>query len=377
MKKIMVIVVGTALLFSTGCAKNMVEANTNVIDVSTQKSETINIFGFVKSNNKKDIYIDFDAKIDKSKLKEGKKVKKGEVLLTLNYEDYKKEVDKKEIELKSAQLCRENWLSDIEKQKEDLENLQEHYDNESYPKLKKLNNELELMTESYKESSENIKLHKDLLDSGKISQGDYNSFKENVLEYKKSVVDLKSQIEIVKYDLKKEIDVLRHEVNKKSRKIKGTDGTIINCDSLNENSIKTLDKELKLMKQKTKLDYIDGDYIVSEMEDAIVYDVGFVEGEKVDTEKKLLSLVDINSLVVECSVPEEFVNNIKLGQKVRIIPQSNKGKAYKGSITYISNKATKKVGETTVSVEASIDNNDGFLLPDYSVALEIDLYENR
>ncbi len=374
MKNTIVIMMLLALSLSTGCTSHMVEASANGLDISTEKNETLNIFGFVKSNYKRDIYIDFDAKVDKADIKEGKKVKKGEVLLTLNYEDYKKEVDQKEIELKSAQLCRENWLSDIEKQKEDLANLQEQYNNESYPELKKLNNQLELMTKSYKESFQNIKLHEDLLDSDKISQGDYNSFKEAVLEYEKSVVELKSQIEIEKYNLKKEIDVLRHEVNKKSRTIKGTDGTIINCDSLNQDSIKSLDKELKLMKEKTKLDYIDGNYIVSDMEDAIVYDVGFVQGEKIDTEKKLLSLVDINSLVVEGSVPEEFINDIKLGQKVRIIPQSNKGKAYKGSITYIANKATKKVGETTVLVEASIDNNDGLLLPDYSVALEIDLY---
>lgn len=377
MKKTMVIVMILALSLSTGCASHMVEASVNALDISAEKDETINIFGLVKSNYKRDIYIDFDAKVDKADIKEGKKVKKGEVLLTLDYEEYKKEVDKKEIELKSALLCRENWLSDIEKQKKDLANLQEQINNESYPELKKLNNQLELMTKSYNESVQDIKLHEDLLYSSKISQGDYNSFKKNVLEYEKSVADLKSQIEIVKYNLEKEIDVLRHEVNKKSRTLKGTDGTTINCDSLNQDSIKSLDKELKLMKEKTKLKYIDGNNIVSEMEDAIVYDVGFVEGEKVDSEKKLLSLVDINSLVVEGSVPEEFINDIKLGQKVRIIPQSNKGKSYKGSITYIANKATKKIGETTVLVEVSIDKNDGLLLPDYSVALEIDLYRTR
>lgn len=378
MRKIIVVIMAVlALSLSTGCRSHMVEAKTNTSDTSVKSGETINIFGAVKSNNKKDVYIDFDATVDKADIKEGKRVKKGEVLLTLNYEDYKKDIDKKDVELKSAQLCRENWLSDIEKQKEDLENLQEQLNSESYPELKKLKYELELMTKSYDEAVQELKLQDELLDNGKISQGDYNSFKKNILEYEKSVIELKSQIEIVKYNLKKEIKTMKHELDKKSRTIEGTDGTIINCDSLNKNSIKSLEKELKLMKEKTKSDYIEGDDIVSEMDDAIIYDVGFVEGEKVDTEKKMFSLVDANSLVVEGSVPEEFINDIKLGQQVRIIPQSNKGKAYNGSITYIAKKATKKTGETTVLVEASIDDNDGLLLPDYSVTLEMDLNKTR
>ena len=79
----------------------------------------------------------------------------------------------------------------------------------------------------------------------------------------------------------------------------------------------------------------------------------------------------LNSLLVESNVPEEFIKDVKIGSMVTIIPQADKSKEYSGKVTYISNNAEDKNGETTVLVEISIDNNDGFLMPNFNVNLEI------
>lgn len=80
-----------------------------------------------------------------------------------------------------------------------------------------------------------------------------------------------------------------------------------------------------------------------------------------------------NEMVVEANIPEEFIKDITLGSKLTISPQANKSKTYTGEITYIASNAVRQNGETTILVEASIDNNDGFLMPGFNVNLSIDM----
>ena len=78
-----------------------------------------------------------------------------------------------------------------------------------------------------------------------------------------------------------------------------------------------------------------------------------------------------STLIIEADVSEEFIKDVKIGDNAAIISLADPSKEYKGKSTTISNMAVKKNGETIVPVEISIDNNDGFLLPNFNVDVEI------
>jgi multidrug resistance efflux pump len=81
----------------------------------------------------------------------------------------------------------------------------------------------------------------------------------------------------------------------------------------------------------------------------------------------VLQLIDADSLVVSAEVQEEFIQNISLGQKVKIIPASDKNLSISGVVTQIPNAAVEKDGKRIVKVEVKPENADGFLKPGYSV----------
>ena len=374
MKKILVIVVTSALLLSAGCSGKETPANTAPVE-SPQEDQTIDTFGIVKSNDVKDILISFPAIVEKVHVKEGQTVKKGDVLFTLNYDEFSNQIKSKNIELettkheyKNDSAEKNNITLELDKLNKDLARVKGYLEKKSDPDLSKLLNDLKNAEKVYKDSLEELKSKESLLKSGSISQTDYDSFKKSVDSDQKSVYDIKSSIEKATLDLQKEIDQLKFQISQKSSSLSGSDKS-----GIYQGKISTLENEIALLNSKLNKSYINENNIISDVDNGIVYNLGYVKGEAVDSNKKLLSIMDTNSIIVESNVPEEFIKDVKTGSTVTIIPQADKSKKYTGKITYIANKAIQQNGETTVLVQTSIDNNDGFLLPDFNVDLEISM----
>lgn len=366
MRKLLVITLCTALMLLAGCSK---EAQTNTLpSESPAPKNTIDTFGVVKSNNVTNILIDFPAVVDKIHVKEGQKVQLGEALYTIDYNQYKSEIEQKTVELNTLKHEQQYSSMELEKLKSDLSEIQNHLSNNSHPELKKLLAELESAQNTYSSSLEELKSKQVLFQKGSLSQAEFDSFNKTVEEHQKNVSDIKLSIEKARYDLQKEISQLKLQVAQKSENIGSN-----NNQGIYSQKIEALEKEIKLMNEKITKSYIKQNDIVSNIENAIVYDISYESGEAVSPAKKLISLLDSNSIIVEAYVPEEFIKDIKAGATVAIIPQADKSREYTGKITYIASKATSRNGETTVLVQSSIDNNDGFLLPDFNVNLEISI----
>jgi HlyD family secretion protein len=127
----------------------------------------------------------------------------------------------------------------------------------------------------------------------------------------------------------------------------------------------SIENDIKLLKDKLNKDYISGNNIICPVENGIVSELGYKAGDGISSEKKLLSLMDADSLVVKANVPEEFIKDVKLGAK------ADKNRKYAGKVAAISQKAQLQNGETVIPVEITIDNNDSFLLPDFNVDISI------
>lgn len=360
MKKKIIILLAI-LLLSAGCTSNKDNAVTSTA-VKKEMAQTVDTFGVVKSNDIKDIYIDFPVLVENILVKEGQKVKKGDALIKINYEDYKSQIKDKETELKSLMIEQQDNKFELAKLKSDLAKLQNHLKNNSYPELKKLANDLKNSKSIYDTSVQEFAKMQKLFDTGAISKDDLKSYEKSVNANQKAIDDVYASIEDTKYDLQKEVGETEFKVKQKDYDVE-----------IKAQKIKNTEDTIKLMKDKIVKAYIANNNIVSDLDNAIICDLGYVKGETTDTTKKLFSLMNLNSVIVQADVPEEFIKDIKLGSAAKIIPQADKSIEYIGKITYISNKGTLKNGETTVLVEASIDDRDEFLLPDFNVDLKIDI----
>jgi multidrug resistance efflux pump len=125
------------------------------------------------------------------------------------------------------------------------------------------------------------------------------------------------------------------------------------------------------MKEKLNKNYISGSNIVCTMDNGIVCELGYKAGDEVSSEKKILGLINMDTLVVKANVAEEFIKDVKLDAKAEIIPVADKSSKYDGKVTNIARKAVVQNGETVIPVEISIDNRDGFLLPNFNVDVKI------
>lgn len=129
--------------------------------------------------------------------------------------------------------------------------------------------------------------------------------------------------------------------------------------------------ELDVLKGKVNKSYINNGNIVSDMDNAVVSDISYRQGDIVSAQQKLMTLQDLNSLVIVAEVDEEFIKDIKEGSLVNIIPKYDSSSKIAGNVSRIYGEASKQNGDTFIKVEITMDKNDGKLLPNYSVDVEI------
>lgn len=373
MKKLFVLGMVAAMIFTPGCSEKKVSTEVSPTDV-IEKSATVDTFGIVKAKDVKDIYIDFPASIEDVPVKDGQEVKKGDVLLRINYDEFKSQINSNEIEMNSLKLEMENSQLELktsqlelEKLKKDLKELRDYLNNNSHPDLKQLISDLNNAKKIQEDSLIDLKTEQELFKTGTISKDELELYERNVENSKKSVNDIETSIEKTKRNLQKEIDNLELSIEQNSIKM----DSYKNTKGISEEKIKSLEKKTELMNKKINRNYINNNSIISDMDRAIVYDLNYVKGESVDITKKVLSIVNLDSMIIEADVPEEFIKDVNISSKVAIVPQADKSKKYSGKVTHISNKANEKNGETTVCVEISLEDNNGFLKPNFNVNLEI------
>ncbi|MCX7709322.1 MAG: efflux RND transporter periplasmic adaptor subunit [Clostridia bacterium] len=328
MRRMVSIMTLLAVLFSmTACGSKKESPKAASAAVTEEKSK-ISAYGTVKPQYIENINIDFPAIIEKVHVKDGQKVKQGDVIYTLNISEYLAKIKNQEIGLATER-------KDIHRQKN------------NDPNISKLYNDLANAEDLYKKALEDFDKKKQLLDQGAISQSEFDEFDKFVDAKKKAVDDAKYAINILGY----------------------TKDTSIDSKASNAD---TMGNDLAVMKDKLNKSYIQGNTIVANVKKGVVYDLAYDHGEVVDQKRKALSMLDLDSITVEASIAEEFIKDVKHDKEVEIIPVADKSKSYKGKVIRISNKTIQKNGETDIVVEISIDNKDQFLLPGMNVDVFID-----
>lgn len=150
---------------------------------------------------------------------------------------------------------------------------------------------------------------------------------------------------------------------------------------LEQKTIDGLTDELNATKNKLNQSYISGNNVICDMDDAVVTNIGYSKGDTLNSQVKIVKLEDLKNIQVVAKAPEENINDIKVGQSVTISSQAYSGKTYKGKVTYVGKSVISSSASVSsdsssdddsyIPAEISIDDNDGKLLPNASVDLEI------
>lgn len=339
----------TLILLSTAC-NNGNKENDKSQSISTQiedVKQTVDAYGVVKCTSIKNIIIDFPVSIESVDVKEGQRVKMGKLLLTLDMDEYFSQIKSKELELQAH-------IRELSTIKDDIKKRENHLKNNSNPDIKKLLNDLKSFEKNYAKTMDELKTKKELFRADCISQTELEEFEKTVNDKKKNIDDTKSSLEGKIYELEQKIEELKKDANEKNAEV-----DILKC-------------EIATSKNKLEKSFFKENTVISDVNNGVVFNIKCMPGDIIDYHHKVLSIMDLDSMIIDAQVSEEFIKDVNIDAVVAIIPLADKSRKYKGKVIGISNKADQNNGETNVNVEISIEDKDDFLLPDFNVDVEIE-----
>lgn len=347
-KKLISVCLLTAILFTAGCGKK--DAKDAMAQQEQEQSkapvqQTVQAFGVVKTKQVKGIMLDLPASIAKVHVQEGQRVKKGDVLITLSLKEIEEQIKEKEDSLNIAKLELQKLLEDIG----DKNNKSIDYE----PEIILAKNNLEKAQIEYEKLEKDLKNKETMLKEGAISQNEFNDSKVALEQNQKELENDKIRLE----DLKNK---QRTSNNKDALDIK-----------IKEQNIASLRSQLQTLKDKIAESGIKGNEIICDISNGVIEKINNATGDRLSAEKQIMSILDLDTLIVQANVAEDFIKDIKVGSKAIINPLANSDKEYEGTISRISNIAVQENGETVVPVEITLTNVDDSLLPNFNINIKI------
>ena len=289
--------------------------------------------------------VDLPASIEKVHVQEGQRVKKGDVLITLSLKEIEEQIKEKEDSLKIARLELQKLLEDIGGKNN------ESIDNE--PEIIQAKNNLGKIQIEYEKLEKDLKNKEAMLKKGAISQNEVDDSKVILEQKQKEIENDKIRLE----DLKNK---QRTSNNKDALDIK-----------IREQNIISLKSQLQTLKDKIAESGIKGNEIICDISNGVIEKINNAAGDRLDAEKQVMSILDLDTLIVQANVAEDFIKDVKTDSKAIINPLANLDKEYAGRVSRISNMALEKNGETVVPVEITITEVDEFLMPNFNTNIKI------
>jgi len=94
-------------------------------------------------------------------------------------------------------------------------------------------------------------------------------------------------------------------------------------------------------------------------------------GDFVTRGTKVATVVRVNPLRLELTVPEQSIGLIQTGQPVRLTVDAYPGRTFEGQVRFVA--PALRVDQRAMVVEAMVDNDDGALKPGMFVAAQVEL----
>lgn len=288
-------------------------------------AQSVEAFGVVKARKEQGISVDFNARIDKIYVKVGERITEGQPLIDFDVTELRNTIEDKKSALQELKSSLGNGKYDVIKQRTGLEAARQ---------------ELKAM-------EEDLVRNRHLLENAAIAQKAYDDLNTEVVNKRAAVENLAVSLE-------------------------AGERTMTQSEQEKANSIERTERDIQRMEQKYKeANLTNGSQVVSTFKNGVVSDVKSKEGDYVDREIQIMSIVDMDTRIIEADVSEVYIKNIKVGQDVKIYSDADPEKEYKGKVSRIWGVSQNKGGETIVPVEITIDNIDDGLLLNFNVNVNI------
>ncbi len=358
----------------TGCGE-AVKANMEEMPQVAETTGQIEAWGEVKGEVIKEIYIDFPAIVEEISVKEGQLVTKGEKLMTFNASPYKQSILIKEKEAALEKISSEGALTDymgqsknINALKEELNLLEKSINDPQEPELLSIESGLTEAKGQLRELLADYKLQKDLLEVGGTSQKVLTDLEIQKVNLENQVATLEAKKNNWRKQKLVQIEKLKAQIATTQDALTNTlkgNGTIKETQGLKD-EVSAL--QIEMMKDKLEKSYLKDQTIICDLEEAIVSKVNVTLGSRLGEESGcVLCLIDRSSLKITAHVPEEFIKSVALGNKVEIVPYTDKTVTLSGIVTAISNEVVKENGETVINIEVTPDEASEYLQAGYGV----------
>ncbi|MBP7174823.1 MAG: secretion protein HlyD [Thermoclostridium sp.] len=323
-----------------------------------------------------DIIIDFPTFITDVKVKEGDRVVLGQELAELDMAEHLKTIDKLEEQLAAGKAGLENTSQDTAALSADIAQLQkdiatktEEYNQETNSDLKILQTALELARTELDIARRDVQEQQALHAVGSSPKNVLDQYTDILTRREKALIDVENNIEKTKSALKTELDQLNLALQSKQSQLNQIEKSNTANTAMQSSSVNVSRIDLKMMKNKSNKEFLKDSRIVSHIENSIVQNVGVMNGTAVGTQympTRVLQLIDMDSIVVNAEVEEEFINGVSLGMTVEIVPTADNSLSIPGEVIHISNLAVEKDGKRIIKVQVKPQDPQWELKPGYS-----------
>ncbi|HVJ49281.1 HlyD family secretion protein [Desulfitobacterium sp.] len=321
-----IVVLAGTILFTAGCGTpQAVQTTAAPAQGQPVQENVIEAAGKVKAKEIQNLTLDFAATVQAVPVQDGQRVSQGDELMTLDIHDLQQQIVDQENNLKTEQL-----------QLEKAQNAKVTNEAQEASSLQAAQEELS-------RAKEDLATKQSLFDANALAKTDLVTAQRKVDDAERNVADK---------SISKETD-FRLSI------------------ALEQQKISSLETNLQRLKDKLNKSYIQDNKIVADFKNGLVQESTHVAGDPLPAGIKLLSLVNMDSLIVEADVSEDFIKDVKIGAAVEILPLADSSKQYKGKVTKIADQGVEVNGETMIKTEISIDNPDDFLKPDFNVDIKI------
>lgn len=351
-----------------GCNNTAVEEN--VVDESTNRDvEILEVEGNIRGKNISEIYIDFPIVISSVEVQEGEKVKKGNILATFSMRDFEdtllqkqKQLELLQVEFKKLEATEDPLVAEIVSIKEKLQVQLGYKENGSNPELQMAQTELVVAKEQMRIAEEayidNQKLH----EVGGVSAKEIEYLKQSFLDSQAAVENLQTSINNINTESNLLINELETQIESMNMQIKNnTDDKLYSKDGLKV-QIELLELEISNYKSKLDKPYVEGNNIIADKDNMIIYEISCVQGSRVgEVTQTIMKSVLEDELIATIEVPTEDMGLIKMGDYVEIQGYAGQQEKISGHINRIPESALYIDGDTVVKVDVVLEEGKEFI----------------
>ncbi len=355
------------------------------IRVQVEKVKTDNIQTKISSSGKLEavdtqtVYLDTSNKVISVKKEVGDAVQKGDVILTLDKEA--KLSNEKSLQVLEAQLAvanealnnllGESEKGDVLKAKQaiaTLENSKKKLENSiTQTKIK-----IETLERNLATAEKQLKVDKELLVEGLISQDAIDKEKDAIEDIKKNITENRDSIAVSQGEIETlnlqmttaqyDLDVL---LNKEASKTKE--------EAISAKKAEITNYQKQIYDVKTSLNKATTT-IVAPI-DGVITDLPVEDGMSVSAGATLFTIVDPSKLKVECDISPYYAPDLKVGLEAIVKYTGSKTIEVEGEVTKVAAVATVKTttsGETiSLPVDVEIKEPGGIIKPGFSVDVKL------